>query len=232
MKTVLFIGDSITDCGRERDDADSLGAGYVARVAEWHGLENPGAQVRFVNRGISGNRVADLRRRWSADCLELEPDVVSIMIGVNDTWRRYDRDDPTSAEDFAADYRDILGRTAEIGARLILVEPFLLPVRAEQWEWRADLDPKIAVVRRLAGEYGASFVATDGPMAQAGSASAPTDWVRDGVHPTPAGHALLARAWLRTYVPTQPGNRDLGLSGVGEGPGGSIADIPDDELDG
>jgi lysophospholipase L1-like esterase len=196
MKTVLFIGDSITDCGRDRDDPDSLGTGYVARIAEWHALESPGAPARFINRGNSGNRAADLRRRWTTDCLELEPDVVSIMIGINDTWRRYDRGDPTSAEEFATDYREILTRTAEIGARLVLVEPFLLPVRAEQWEWRADLDPKIAVVRRLAVEFRALFVATDGPMAQAGAASEPTDWVRDGVHPTAAGHALLARAWL------------------------------------
>lgn len=193
---MLFIGDSITDCGRDRDDPYSLGDGYVARIAEWHALENPSAEAHFRNRGISGNRAADLRRRWSADCLELEPDVVSIMIGVNDTWRRYDRDDPTTTDEFAADYREILDRTAEIGARVVLVEPFLLPVRAEQWEWRDDLDPKIAVVRRLAGEYGALFVATDGPMAQSGAASTPTDWVRDGVHPTAAGHALLARRWL------------------------------------
>ena len=196
MKTVLFIGDSITDSDRLHDRPDSLGVGYVARIVEWYALENPDAQVRFVNLGIGGDRVADLRRRWTTDCLELEPDVVSIMIGINDTWRRYDEDDPTTTEDFAADYRDILDRTIEIGARVVLVEPFLLPVRPEQWEWRTDLDPKIAVVRRLAAEFGALLVATDGPMAQAAAATGPTYWAYDGVHPTPAGHALLARAWL------------------------------------
>ena len=196
VKTVLFIGDSITDSDRLSDDPASLGAGYVARVAEWHALENPGTRVRFLNHGISGDRIGDLRRRWVVDCLEHAPDFVSIMIGANDMWRRYDRNDPTTAEDFAADYRDILVRTADIGAQPVLVEPFLLPVREEQWEWRADLDPKIAVVRNLATEFGALFVATDGPMAQAGAASEPTDWAYDGIHPTPAGHALLARAWL------------------------------------
>ena len=162
---VLFIGDSVTDAGRDRSDPDDLGGGYPALVAASHAAAaRPGSPdgVRFVNRGISGNRVRDLRARWRQDCLDLAPELVSIMIGVNDMWRRYDAGDPTPVEDFERDYRAILTDTVDNGApRLVLVEPFLLPVREEQQAWRTDLDPKIAVVRQLAEDYSATLVPLD-----------------------------------------------------------------------
>lgn len=198
--TVLFIGDSITDAGRNRDDPASLGSGYAAMAAGWFTASNPGHGVRFVNRGVGGDRAVDLCSRWETDCLALEPDVVSIMIGINDVWRRYDNDDPTPVTLFADRYRHILGAAAERGAALILLEPFLLPVREQYWHWREDLDPKLGVVRRLAQEFGASLVAADGLMAQV-AVRTPHEWAYDGVHPTPAGHALLAQAWLATAIP-------------------------------
>jgi lysophospholipase L1-like esterase len=199
--TVLFIGDSITDAGRDRDDPDSLGSGYAALAAGWFTASNPGHRVRFLNRGIGGNRAVDLCDRWDTDCLALKPDVVSIMIGINDVWRRYDSADPTPVSLFADRYRHILTLTAEQGAALILLEPFLVPVREEMWSWREDLDPKMSVIRRLAHEFGASLVAADGLMAQAAVASGPQEWAYDGVHPTGAGHALLAQAWLAATAP-------------------------------
>jgi lysophospholipase L1-like esterase len=194
--TVLFIGDSITDASRNRDDPDGLGCGYAAMAAGWFAASNPGHRVRFLNRGIGGNRVVDLCARWDIDCLAVKPDAVSIMIGINDTWRRYDNNDPTPVSLFAQRYRQILTAAAEQGAALILMEPFLVPVREQMWDWREDLDPKLSVVRRLAQEFGATLVAADGLMAQAASASSPQEWTTDGVHPTYAGNALLARAWL------------------------------------
>lgn len=194
--TVLFIGDSITDCNRNRDDPESLGQGYAAMAAGWYAAHRPGQRVRFVNRGIGGNRVADLRARWKQDCLALRPDTVSVLIGINDVWRRYEDDDPTAVEDFEDDYRFILGEAAALGARLLLVEPFLLPLRAELWSRREDLDPKIGAVRRLAYEFGAALVPADGLFARAVAESGVDEWSHDGVHLTPAGHALLAQAWL------------------------------------
>ncbi|GAA5190670.1 SGNH/GDSL hydrolase family protein [Rugosimonospora acidiphila] len=195
--TVLFIGDSITDCDRDRDSPDSLGAGYVAMAAGWFATRHPGSRVRFVNRGIGGDRVVDLHARWDTDCLAVKADLVSVLVGINDVWGRYERDDPTPPDTFAEHYRTILDRAAGQGAALILVEPFLLPAREQLWARREDLDPKIGVVRRLAAEFGAALVPADGVMAAATAASGPHEWSPDGVHLTPAGHALLAQAWLR-----------------------------------
>jgi acyl-CoA thioesterase-1 len=195
--TVLFIGDSVTDAGRDRSDPNGLGGGYPRLVADTCSRTRPGDGVRFLNRGISGNRVRDLRARWQEDCLDLTPDVVSILIGINDTWRRYDSGDPTSADDFARDYDHILARTTDaLPARLVLVEPFLLPVTAGQHSWREDLDPKLEVVRRLAAEYGATLVPLDELLAKAAADQGAAELAADGVHPTDAGHALIARFWL------------------------------------
>lgn len=194
---VLFIGDSITDAGRDRIDPDDLGSGYPRLVAATYTEAHPGDGVRFLNRGISGNRVRDLRARWEVDCLDLAPDVVSVMIGINDTWRRYDSADATSAADFASDYERILALTTDrLTARLVLVEPFLLPVRPGQDAWREDLDPKIAVVRRLAREYDATLVPLDTVVTAAATTRDPATLAADGVHPTMEGHALIASCWL------------------------------------
>ena len=194
---VVLVGDSITDAGRLAEGEFGLGHGYAARVAGVCGRRG----VTVLNRGVGGHRVVDLQARWDQDVLALEPDLVSIKIGINDTWRRYDAGDETSAEDFETGYRDLLDRTLAGAPRasIVLVEPFLVPVRTEQWGWREDLDPKIQVVRRLAGSYGLPLVATDGPIAQAVATSGlgPEAWAYDGVHPTPAGHDLLAEAWLK-----------------------------------
>src|SRR5690349_8764111 len=113
--TVLFQGDSITDAGR-RESSDGMGFGYANLAAAWFSALYPEKRVRFINRGISGNRAADLVARWKADCLDLKPDWVSILIGINDTWRRYDSGDATSVEVYEANYRNILTQTQASGA--------------------------------------------------------------------------------------------------------------------
>lgn len=195
---VLFQGDSITDAGRSRENGADLGKGYALMTAALHGAAHPDKQVTFLNRGISGNRVKDLQDRWQADCLDLKPTVVSIYIGINDTWRRYDRNDPTTAEQYEAGYRDIIGKTLKgLDAKLVLIEPFVLPVPEDRKTWREDLDPKISVVRELAREFGARYVPLDGLFAQASTRAESAYWAPDGVHPSPAGHALIANAWLQ-----------------------------------
>ncbi len=190
---VLFQGDSITDAGRDYFDPQSMGSGYAQIAAS--GFD--GANLSFLNRGISGNRAIDLQMRWDRDCLALKPDWVSIMIGVNDAWRRYDSNDPTSRDAFADSYRDILTQTCDVlGAGLVILEPFVLPVSPYIESFREDLDPKIEATRALAGEFGAIYVPLDTLFAEACSASAPEHWSEDGVHPTIAGHELIANAWL------------------------------------
>ncbi|MFI6875187.1 SGNH/GDSL hydrolase family protein [Streptomyces sp. NPDC050400] len=192
---LLFQGDSITAAKRDPGDSSDLGHGFVSRIA--HTLAGTRPDLRVVNRGISGDRAADLARRWQEDTLTQRPDLVSVLVGVNDTWRRFDRDDPTSTDAYERSYRDVLARSAKQGSLLVLVEPFLLPVRAQQWAWREDLDRRISVVRRLTEEFDAQLLAADGLLNQAARThGAPSALTTDGVHLTETGHDVLASAWL------------------------------------
>lgn len=196
--TLVFIGDSITEDGRRRDDPRDLGVGYVSRVAARR--RDAGLDERIVNSGVGGDRAIDLVERWERDCLAHEPELVSIHVGINDTWRRYDGGEATSTEEFADRYRGLLERTAPSGARLVLIEPFLLALTPEQARWREDLDPKIAVVRGLAAEFGAALVEADRAFAAEGGRRDPAELLFDGVHPTDAGRDLLAHAWTEAVT--------------------------------
>ncbi|MBN1308001.1 MAG: SGNH/GDSL hydrolase family protein [Chitinispirillaceae bacterium] len=193
---ILFIGDSITDCGRSVNP-DSLGNGYVAKVAGR--LKQLYPKLRITNRGISGNTSVDLVARWKKDCLDLKPSVVSILIGINDTWRRYDQGSAIDITAFEENYRSILDRTVAGLKRvsLILCEPFLLPFTDEQKLWHFDLDPKRRLVRGLADEYGAVFVPLQEAFQKTAATRSAADLAEDGVHPTKAGHILIAETWLK-----------------------------------
>jgi len=196
-ETILFQGDSITDFERNREDIADLGTGYPLLVSAYMASEYTGIDFTFINKGISGNRVRDLNARWDEDCVALKPDIISILVGINDTWRRYDSGDPTSTEAFEEHYRQLLTRTKnEVTDRIILLEPFVLPVFKEQYQWREDLDPKIQSIRALAREFGALYVPLDGIFAAACMKKPPEFWSQDGVHPTVAGHGLIAKAWI------------------------------------
>lgn len=191
--TVLFQGDSITDAARDRTSPDDLGHGYAALAA----AELPAPRT-VLNRGVAGDRLTDLSARWDTDTLAHRPALVSVMIGVNDTWRRYDSGLPSPADTWEHEYHLLLTRLHEHCApRLVLIEPFLVPVTADQWAWREDLDPRIHAVRRLAARHDALLLAADGLLNQAArTAGDPTLIALDGVHPTALGHRLLADAWL------------------------------------
>lgn len=189
---IVFAGDSVTDCDRLAGAGGGLGDGYVRLLAESASL----AGAAVVNRGVGGDRIEDLARRWDAEVLAETPQVVSVMIGINDTWRRYDAGQKTDEATFLARYRALLERLAP-DAVVVLMEPFLLPVTAEQQTWRQDLDPKIAAVRRLAKEFGAVLVRTDEVLnSLVAAGAAPESLADDGVHPTAQGHAAIAEAWL------------------------------------
>lgn len=199
-RPIVLIGDSITDAGR-REDPDHLGDGYVRLVAQ--ALAERGDARPVINRGIGGDRAVDLRRRWEEDALDLEPELLSVYVGVNDTWRRYDSGDPTTADEFAATYWTLLDDAQErLAPRMILVEPFVLPVTEEQENWGAeDLDAKRAVVAELAAQFGAAFVPLQSLLLEAaaqqgGGRAGNAAIADDGVHPSPLGSRLIAGAWL------------------------------------
>ncbi len=197
--TLLFYGDSITDSGRDRTKLEGLGGGYVSMINARLGHRLPSPARRVINQGIGGHRIYDLEARLETDLLAHQPTVVTFLIGINDVWRRYDSNLISPAVDFEASYRRMLERiTTRLAPRLVLMEPFLLPVPADRRGWREDLDPKITIVRDLAVDFGADLIPLDGLFAGIVNRTAPAAyWLHDGVHPTAAGHAMIADAWLK-----------------------------------
>ncbi|MFZ2539467.1 MAG: SGNH/GDSL hydrolase family protein [Oscillospiraceae bacterium] len=205
---ILFQGDSITDAGRTYDvqlegivTPCELGIGYPNKVKEFLDTFFKDKNITVLNRGISGNRTIDLRNRWDKDCIDLKPDYLSILIGVNDTWRRYDANDSTCAEEYEANFRHLLQRAKdELNCEIIILEPFLIPTDRNKDCWYEDLIWKIQVARKLAREFGATFISLDGAFASKCTEMEPSYWSLDGVHPTDAGHSFIARLWLDTML--------------------------------
>ncbi len=198
--TILFQGDSITDAGRNRNNPYDLGHGYAFLTAAWFNATYPQKHVKFINRGISGNHASDLQARWQEDCLALHPDVLSILVGVNDTLHRFEHERVTTAAEFEQSYSDILHRARDAGiGNIILMEPFVL-LTDRDWNWSSfleDLAPKQQIVRKLAREYHATYIPLDGIFAAESVRREPGFWAADGIHPTPAGAARIAQAWLQ-----------------------------------
>ncbi|ALO67193.1 hypothetical protein AS189_12640 [Arthrobacter alpinus] len=194
QRSILFAGDSVTDCGR-REDPRGLGDGYVNFIA----AEVAQQGVAVSNVGIGGDRVVDLQRRWAKDVLSSSAQVLSILVGINDTWRRFDSNEPTTAAAFEEGYRELLTQAEPHFQRIVLVQPFLLPVTAGQQDWAEDLRDKQHAVARLAAEFGAVLVpAHERLTALAADGGGNTALANDGVHPTSLGHAELASIWLET----------------------------------
>ena len=202
---LLFIGDSITDMkwGRnEKDRNHYLGHSYVYLIASRLGVDMPEAQLEFFNRGHSGNRISDLRSRWKTDVIDMKPDLLSVLIGVND--RKVKKGASFAAEKWGADYQHILSssREANPDLRIVLLDPFVL--KSGWWmkkggEWdasRAQINQMRAVIAKLAKEFNAVQVPAQDVFDTAAKAVSPEHWIWDGVHPLPQGHELIARRWL------------------------------------
>ena len=204
-QTLLFIGDSITDCFRERE-ADNpqsmfaLGRGYAMFAASRLLADHAGAGLQVHNRGCSGNTVRHLAERWETDCLALEPDVLSVLIGVNDTWRRFGErhHDHVPLDEYETTYRDLLHKTrdARPGVKFVLCEPFVLVTGVVTEEWLEEVGQRQAVVRKLAGEFDALVVGFQAMFDAAAKDAEPSYWLYDGVHPSIAGHVRMSDAWL------------------------------------
>lgn len=203
---ILFQGDSITDGnrGRSEDPNHILGHGYAFIIAARYGASFPERDLTFINRGVSGNTVSDLAARWQEDCIGLHPDIVSILVGVNDTLYKL------PVADYERTYDALLARTiaSNPSVRLVLCAPFSLPVgdRKEAFAaWYSGVKERQDVVARLAVRYHAALVELQPVFDEACTRAPAEHWIWDGVHPTYSGHELIADAWIRAVRARWPG---------------------------
>jgi lysophospholipase L1-like esterase len=197
---ILFQGDSITDAGRDKkielpNSEKSLGMGYAMMAAGELFRACPDLDLQIHNRGISGNKIPDLEARWQKDAIDLKPDILSILIGVNDLWHTFAFGNKYKGtiEDYEKGYRALLERTQkEIpGVRIVICEPFT--TRASD-----DFKPLAgyrAVAKKIAGDMSLTFVPFQSAFDEALKSAPAEFWLTDGIHPSPAGHALMVEAW-------------------------------------
>jgi lysophospholipase L1-like esterase len=198
-QTFLFIGDSITDCGR-RDEPDGIGHGYVRLIRDYLYAKNPTLAPRVINTGISGNRVTDLALRWKEDVIEHAPDVLSIFVGINDVWHGLRKDNPAGVpiEQFVETYHVILRQVhgALPKTKVVLCQPSVIEPPSPA-EGNAVLQPYVRAVNELKREFGAvALVPLHTAFVNARRMRPDINWTPDGVHPSSAGHMLIARTWL------------------------------------
>jgi lysophospholipase L1-like esterase len=201
---ILFQGDSVTDCGRDRSATDAnaagaLGSGYPLLVASGALAEHPDGALTFYNRGVSGNKVPDLQERWAHDTLDLKPDVLSILIGVNDFWHKLSKGYTGTVQDYENQYTALLAQTRQAlpSVRLIVLEPFVLRCCAVNEQWFPEFTARQAAAARVASQAGATFVPLQAVFDERVRTAPPQYWASDGVHPTVAGHAVIAEQWRR-----------------------------------
>jgi lysophospholipase L1-like esterase len=204
-QTILFQGDSITDAGRKKDDPlvnsqPALGNGYAWLAASQLLVDRPNDGLKIFNRGISGNKVYQLAERWQADCLDLKPDVLSILIGVNDFWHKHKHGYKGTLEKYETDYLALVKRTKNAlpNVTLVICEPFVLKVGAVDDAWSPEFDGYREAAKHVAEEAGAVFVPFQAMFDLAAKIAPPERWLGDGVHPAPDGAALMAHWWLRS----------------------------------
>ncbi len=202
--TVLFQGDSITDAGRDKkrqlpNDASSFGNGYALMAGAALLNELADKKLTIYNRGISGNKVSQLRDRWQEDCLDLKPDILSILIGVNDYWHKRSGNYDGTVDVYENDFRALLKRTKQAlpNTQLVICEPFSLTGGSAIGEgWQEEFEPYRQVARKLAKEFNTLFVPHQSIFDEAIKHAPATYWSGDGVHPSMAGAQLMASAWL------------------------------------
>lgn len=214
MKRILFQGDSITDCGRRREDDTHVGTGYALLVKAQLGFENLD-EYEFYNRGVSGNRIVDLYARIKADIINLTPDYISILIGVNDVWHEIDSHNGVDADKYEKIYCMLIEEIKEAlpDVKIMIFEPFCLRGIATEnteeepnkWElFSLEVRKRAEKAKVVAEKYNLPFVPLQDKFDQASRLTVDTVgnsyWLRDGVHPTPMGHELIKRAWLETYM--------------------------------
>lgn len=200
---ILFQGDSVTDAGRDRSDPHDMGNGYPRYASAMIQDSFPDTEFEFVNLGISGNRTEHLVERMEADFIEIQPDIVSILIGVNDVWHHYAFEYvETTDEQFESNYRTLLDAIkSRTNARILMIQPFLLetvdPAKQELCE---ELARKQAIVKKLADEYADAYLPLD-EVLHSMTEEETAYYAADGVHPTPDGACCIGEAYLGAIAP-------------------------------
>jgi lysophospholipase L1-like esterase len=204
-QVILFQGDSITDSGRNKEDtgfntARNLGSGYpmLAGAALLNKYE--ALNLKVYNKGISGNKVYQLAERWDQDCLDLKPDVLSILIGVNDIWHKLNGTYNGTIEIYRNDYTALLERTMKAlpNVKLIICEPFAVNgVKAVDDKWYPEFYDYQKSAREIAKQFKATFIPFQSVFDEAQKRAPGSYWTGDGVHPTLAGAQLMAKAWMK-----------------------------------
>ena len=205
---ILFQGDSITDAGRDRkrennaNDKNALGGGYVYLIAAQLSANRAGDGLKIYNRGISGNKVFQLADRWDKDCLDIKPDVLSILIGVNDIWHALNGNYDGTVEKYEKDYRALLERTYKAlpNLKIVICEPFVLRCGAVNDKWFPEFDKYRAAAWKMSKEFHTLFVPFQSMFDDAVKQASPSHWAGDGVHPSMAGAQLMAQEWLKTVM--------------------------------
>ncbi len=199
---LLMIGDSITDCGRFYDE-DDLGDGYVRFVYDVLKEKYPQLGIEVINKGVSGNTVRDLKARWQRDVLDLRPDWLSIMIGINDVWRQIDNWEPRqnwiSLDEYEQTLDELIGAVAPSLQGLILLTPYVLELDRSD-EMRLKMDRYGNVVREIAKKYDAVFVDTQAAFDEVLQRMDTQELSNDRVHMNAVGHRILADVFLQAMV--------------------------------
>jgi len=205
QKTVLFQGDSITDGGRsyDKDWNHILGQGYVFLVSSQLWYDHLDRPMMFFNRGISGNTVDDLLSRWQTDTIALKPDILTILVGVNDAYHVIKNINPKSVDEFRSSYHTLLQQTKDAlpDTKIVLCEPFILPVgqvKNDPINWQNAITPRQAVVKEMATLFNTVYIPLQEVFLSACKKKPADYWVWDGIHPMPAGHKLIAQEWIKT----------------------------------
>ncbi len=201
---ILFQGDSITDAGRKHNETNpntggALGSGYAFMAGSELLYKHAGKNLRVYNKGISGNKVYQLAERWEADCLALKPNVLSLLIGVNDFWHTLTNNYTGTVDTYQKDLDALLDRTKKAlpGVKLVIGEPFALKgIKAVDDKWYPTFDAYRRAAKELAGKHGAAFIPYQTIFEKAGQTAPGVYWTYDGVHPSIAGSQLMAHAWL------------------------------------
>ena len=201
----MYQGDSITDVGRNTDNGSltSIGQGYALITSAYLAAKYPG-EFEFVNRGISGNRIVDLYARIKGDGWNDAPAVLSVLIGVNDVWHELDWKNGVGPRRFRNIYRMLISDTLieSPGTKLLIMEPFILKGTATEPKWDR-FEPMVyenaAIAREVAAEFGQVFLPLQEMFNKACEKAPASYWLGDGVHPTPAGHQLIANEWIRCF---------------------------------
>ncbi len=193
---LLFQGDSITDAYRDREDFHNLGYGYPLYAAEFIKEKYPDIEFEFINLGIGGNQTKDLVERLQSDFVDVQPDIVSILIGINDVWHHAEDKSWIPDEVFEERYRTVLAAIKEkTNAKIMMMEPFLIPVEDKKF-FREDLYKKIEIEKELAREFADVYLPTDGLLASAFIGEDPLSFAEDGVHPSEKGAKYIGKLYL------------------------------------